>query len=293
MQNSLGIFFALGALLSWGFGDFFIQRTVRAIGTWKALLLICATTTFVLFPFVVTEFSLFISNSGNFWLLSFASLAALVMAVFDFEAFKRGKLAIVEPIISFELPLTIALSVLIWHERLQPIQSLLVFVVFCGILLSITVHEQHLQYHKRILEKGVVLALIAAIGSALSNFFIGASSQEMNPLVTIWFVHTFLALVSVVVILMQGGFRTLVSDVRKNYSIVVSEIVFDNAGWLAFAAATTYIPIAIATTISESYIALAVLLGIFVTKEKLQRHQFIGVILAMCGVIILSIVTSR
>jgi drug/metabolite transporter (DMT)-like permease len=58
--------------------------------------------------------------------------------------------------------------------------------------------------------------------------------------------------------------------------------------WVSFAKATTFIPIAIATTISESYIALAVLLGLFVNREKLRTHQILGITLATFGVIILA-----
>ena len=46
----------------------------------------------------------------------------------------------------------------------------------------------------------------------------------------------------------------------------------DNLAWVAFAYATLYVPIAIATGISESYIALAAALGIIINKEKLKKH---------------------
>lgn len=291
MQSSLGIFFALGALLSWGFEDFFIQRTVRAIGTWKALFFICATGGVILLPFVYQRLPDILSAPGLVSMLLVATTAALAMGLFDFEAFRRGKLAIVEPIISFELPLTIGFVVFLRHEQLGPIQLLLTFVVFCGILLSITIQESHLHYHKRIFEKGVLLAFGAAIASALSNFLIGSSSQDIDPLVTIWFIHTLVALVSAGVLLARGDFAALLSDFRRQYAVIVPEVVFDNLGWVCFAVGASLIPIAITTTISESYVALAVLLGIFITKEKLQRHQFVGIVLAVCGVILLSLVT--
>lgn len=40
MTHYIGILFAFIALISWGFGDFFIQKTTRIIGSWKALFFI-------------------------------------------------------------------------------------------------------------------------------------------------------------------------------------------------------------------------------------------------------------
>lgn len=57
---------------------------------------------------------------------------------------------------------------------------------------------------------------------------------------------------------------------------------------MAFAAAATFAPISVATTISGGYVALAVLLGIFVSREKVKPHQMFGIALVSVGVIVLS-----
>lgn len=69
-------------------------------------------------------------------------------------------------------------------------------------------------------------------------------------------------------------------------------MILDNVAWTAYGFAMIYIPIAIATTISESYVALSVMLGIFVNREKIEKHQIIGIVLAILGVILLSSTTS-
>ncbi|MDI6821128.1 MAG: EamA family transporter [Patescibacteria group bacterium] len=53
-----------------------------------------------------------------------------------------------------------------------------------------------------------------------------------------------------------------------------------------------FLAISIATTISESYIALTVLLGVFINKEKLQRHQIFGIIIAIASVLIISYISG-
>ncbi|MDI6821251.1 MAG: hypothetical protein QMD65_03755 [Patescibacteria group bacterium] len=59
-----------------------------------------------------------------------------------------------------------------------------------------------------------------------------------------------------------------------------------------FSAQRGFLAISIATTISENYIALTVLLGVFINKEKLQRHQFFGIAIAIISVLVLSYINK-
>jgi drug/metabolite transporter (DMT)-like permease len=271
MSSYIGIVFAFVALISWGVGDFFIQQTTRVVGSWKALFFIGIVGFVGLFPFVKNDLSSL--NGSSILLLSLLGVVIVFAALFDFEALRQGKITIVEPIIGLELPLTVGLSILFANESLSLLQLLLIVVVFIGIVLAITSHHTHLHYHKRIFEKGVILAGIGAIGMAL---------------VTIWFTHSLLAVVCGIYLFVKGEFGKLMSDFKKYPKQIIGQSIFDNLAWVSFAKATTYIPIAIATTISESYIALSVMLGLFVNKEKLKRHQIIGVTLAIVGVVTLS-----
>jgi drug/metabolite transporter (DMT)-like permease len=68
-------------------------------------------------------------------------------------------------------------------------------------------------------------------------------------------------------------------------------IIFDNIAWIAFAFAMTLSPIGITTALSESYIIIAVLLGIFVSKEKLEQHQKIGLVVAVGSAVLLALLS--
>jgi uncharacterized membrane protein len=211
----------------------------------------------------------------------------VIAALFDFEALREGKIAVIEPVLGLELPLTVALSVILIHESLSDRQFLAMILVFVGIVLAITTHLHHLKIHKRFFEKGVILAGIGAVGMALSNFLVGYSSQQISPLLTIWFAHGALGLISLIVLIITGRL-SIRRDLKHHGGIVLAESILDNGAWLAYAFATSLIPISIVMTISESYIVLAVMLGIYVNREKLKGHQLLGTILAVCGVILLS-----
>jgi uncharacterized membrane protein len=80
----------------------------------------------------------------------------------------------------------------------------------------------------------------------------------------------------------------MIDHVRKYPYTVLAEVFFDNAAWIAYAFAVVYIPISVAITISESYIILAVILGLIINREKLKHHQYFGVVLAIAGVLVLA-----
>lgn len=290
MIHYAGVLWAFVALFCWGFGDFLIQKTARAVGSWKAIFFIGVVGLIGLFPFVKHDLAFL--RAADLLLLGFLGLVAIFTVLLDFEALRLGKIAIIEPIIGLELPIVVGLSIFLAHESLTLTQMFLVGVVFIGIMLAITVHHTHLHYHKRIFERGVVFAGISAIGMALMNFLVGVSSQGISPLVTIWFTHSLLAVVCGVYIFFRGELRSLISNLRNYPKTIIGQSILDNMAWVAFAMATTFIPIAIATAISETYIALTVILGISVNHEKLKAHQIAGVVLATLGVIALSYLIS-
>ena len=109
---------------------------------------------------------------------------------------------------------------------------------------------------------------------------------------TIWFLHTTLALACLIYLAAKRELASIGRDLRKYPGTILGLSIGDNLAWISYAFAVNYIPISIATTISEAYVALTVLLGIFVNREKIKKHQLIGVALAVIGVIALSAITG-
>ena len=94
----MGILFAFIALFSWGLGDFLIQKSARKFGDWLALFYIAAFSTLALFPFIYKDLGAIFSDLKSLAFLIFDSVVILFAALFDFEAFKRGKIAVIEPV---------------------------------------------------------------------------------------------------------------------------------------------------------------------------------------------------
>jgi drug/metabolite transporter (DMT)-like permease len=285
----MGILLAVTALFSWGLGDFLIQRGTRRFGDWITLFYITAFGAIVLFPFVYKDLgNAFGSHAILLWIASFVMLGA---ALFDFQALKVGKISVAEPILAFEIPVAALLAAYVIREHLSFLQTGFVVALIAGIFL---VSTRSLENLKRIhLEKGIWWAVAATVFMGAADFSLGLGSRATNPLVANWVMNIFIAAVTLAYIAGTSQLPEITKDFRSSKRLILNVCFFDNLAWVAFSYACIFIPIAIATGISEGFIAFAGGLGLLFNKEKLKRHQWIGFFLAAVSVIVLAFITDR
>ena len=103
-----------------------------------------------------------------------------------------------------------------------------------------------------------------------------------------WFTDTFIVSILAIYLTRTSRWREVWRDWRKSKKLILGVSILDNLAWLVFSYSMVLIPIAIATGISESYIALAAILGLVFNKEKLKKHQWYGLALALLAVIVIA-----
>jgi len=290
MGLEIGIAFAFGALLFWGFGDFLIQRTARKLGDWETLFVVTLFGVILLFPFVYNDIEAAIGfHDSTFLLLVGMSVVLFAAALLDFEALKKGKLAIVEPIMALEVPVTVIVTFVAINEGVSALQIFLISTLVLGLVL-VSAKKHHFR-RKAWLGRGAIVAMAGSIFMGLANFMVGFSSRVTSPLFANWFLDLFIAAISLFYLMSHHKLGKMSSDFSANRKLVLSVCFLDNLAWVFIAIAATIIPIAIAFALSESYIVLAALLGIVINKELLQRHQKAGLVIALGSAIVLSFVT--
>ncbi len=274
----IGILCAIWSLFSRWIGDFLIQRSSRKIGDWETLLVVSLSATILLFPFIFHDLPL-IFIPQNIVILSAVAAIFLIMSLLNFESLKRGKISVVEPIFTLEVPVAIFLSFTFLHETISLQQAVLIIVVMSWLIL-ISLKPHHLN-KRSWLEAWVLLAFAAAIFEWASNFIVGFSSRINDPLLTIWILSIVSTIISLIYLMRYHTFKSLRDTISLHKKLLTWLSILDNAGWIFFAFAVTMVPIAIATPLSEGYIALASLLGLLINKEKLRPYQKIWFILAL------------
>jgi drug/metabolite transporter (DMT)-like permease len=277
-----GIFFAFGAFFLWGFGDFLIQKTVRKIGTIFTLAWIGLFGSIILLPFVWND--LYMLKGNNLILIVGLGIITFFGGLMNLKALKEGKLSVVEIVLSIELPITIALGIFFLGEYLNLFQGFLVLLILMGILLTST-KDLNLRFK---IEKGVILGLLTAIFMAFTNLFTGVSSKTITPFIAIWgpwLVFTILTFGLILFIDEKGFFKSM----KTNYKLIIPTSIIDTSAWVCYALALSTMAVSITTAITESYPALALMLGVFINKEKIKKHQWLGAILSLVACIILGL----
>ena len=286
MVFELGVLFAVASVVFWGFGDFLIQRSAKKICDWETIFIICITGIIVLMPFVYSDLGAVLAGDSTFLILFGVSVVLLLASLFHFESMKRGKIAVVESVMTMEVPVTILFAFFLINESIDYAGIALIVAMLIGLFMIST--KPHHFSRKAWLEKGVFLALLGAVLMGASNFFVGLASRITNPLLTVWFVDIVGAAVCLFYLLANDRFGRMARDMKNSKRALLQVSLLDNFGWIAFALAATLIPIGIAVALSESYIALAAVLGLLINKEILLRYQKIGLVISVVSAIALA-----
>ena len=291
ITSSIGIGLAFIAMLSWGIGDFVMQKSVKKMGDWETLFFITLFGTFILFPFVYRSIPTLVMNPGNdLLILCGAGIVLVIAAICSFEGYKTGKLSVLEPMLSLEIVSTALLSFFILHDVVTPLQIILIALLICGLVL--VSYRGHSFSRKVFLEKGVIIFCAGAILMGVADFLLGWGSRVTDPLLANFAINVVMVVVSGAVLLAGGRMHHAYRDVMASRGLVLVMSIADNVGWIAYAVAMALVPIAVATGLSESSTIISVLLGLFFNKERLLSHQKIGLSIALISVVVLACVTA-
>jgi drug/metabolite transporter (DMT)-like permease len=218
-------------------------------------------------------------------LLSLLGIILFLASLFNFEAYKRGKIGVIDTVLTLELPVTILLGFLFLHEQLNSLQLLLVGFLMLGIYLVSTAGRK-LSFR---LEKGVLLALAAVVGVGIVNFLVAVSSMNISPLLAIWFPWTLSVILCLIVLMWHRDVRSIMHNFSKYPWLILAMAIFDTAAWCFYAFALRDGELGIITAITESYPVIALLLGVTIGRERIVPWQYIGCAVALLASISLAL----
>jgi uncharacterized membrane protein len=212
MMIEIGVIFAFIAMFAWGFGDFLIQKSTRKIGVWITLFIITLTGFVVLTPFALKNAQNLFTFGRNIFIIG--GIAYFIAAFLDLESLRKGKLDIVEPIWSLEIISSTLLAFFILGEKLENIQFLFIGILIISLVL-VSLKSFNFE-RKHLVEKGVFIAVIAALTMGVANFFIGVGSRQIDPITMKWGMDLFLTVCSFFIILKNKEFKGLFKKIKQN-----------------------------------------------------------------------------
>ncbi|NYT19813.1 MAG: DMT family transporter [Methanosarcinales archaeon] len=275
----LVVFFSLAAAATWGAADFGGGFATKRASVYSVVIITQAVGLFLL-PFLALYFSEeFPPMNGMFWGFV-AGVAGSLGLLALYHALSIGKMGVAAPVSAV---VTVALPVVYgaFNEGLPAGHQIAGFVIGIGAmwLISSTGEKGELK------KQDLIYPLLAGVGFGL--FFI---SVDLFSESAVFWPLTVAKISAVVVIL---GFALL----RKSASVPSKDVLpliilagfFDTVGNLFFALASQAGRLDIATVIASLYPGSTVLLAWLLLKERMSSMQWVGVVLALAAIVLISL----
>jgi len=269
---------ALFALVAWSIQRLLSKVALRTLGTRKFYLLSAVVSLAVYTPYLVWR------PPAVAELLPAFGLACLMAVTFGVttEAIRRGPLGAVSPVTALSPAVTAALAVALLGERLTPLAYLGVALAPIGVVL-ITLGPTSSKGKQGWLVLAILSLVLQGIGAFIAKLVVSPAGPSALLLMG--------ASVQVVVGLFLAPPRTWsIADLRgRPAAFTIIAYVIAGIATIGYLLALASGPAAAVVPLVATSPALAGLLGIAILKEKTNWRQWAGIVLALCGAVLLSL----
>jgi drug/metabolite transporter (DMT)-like permease len=233
-----------------------------------------------------------------------AGLLNMLASLALYHSFEHGTMSIVGPVSSSYPALTVALS-LLSGERIHAVRAAGLAVTLLGVILAATSFaqskatqaEKNLPPHaaaddaitsRAHLSTGVGWAIYAALGFGVLFWFLGYHVvPAVGSAVSVW-VMRLTALVSLSVA--AGPTRQTLRLPRGSvWWLLLAVGILDTAAFVANNAGLSTGQVSVVSVLASLYGAFTVLLAWIFLRERLERSQWLGIVLIFIGIVLVSL----
>lgn len=306
MNISLAIILGLTGAISWGAADFAARFASRQVGAYRTL--------FFMQFFGFLALTVYLKSTGGFshgiapgwqpWGMAVAAgLLNVLASLALYHSFEHGALSIVGPVSSSYPALTVALS-LLSGERIHAVRAAGLGVTLLGVILAATSFAQskdtetqthpehaaaaHTEQQRAHLSTGVGWAICAALGFGVLFWFLGFHVvPAVGSAVSVW-VMRLTALVALSLAAAPTG-HALKLPQGKVWWFLLAVGILDTAAFVANNAGLSTGQVSVVSVLASLYGAFTVLLAWLFLRERLERSQWLGIVLIFIGIVLVSI----
>jgi drug/metabolite transporter (DMT)-like permease len=293
----LGIILGLTGAVCWGIADFAARFASRRVGAYRTL--------FFMQFFGFVALSIYLKVAGGFshlapgwkpWALTIAAgLLNVIASLSLYHSFEIGVMSIVAPVSSSYPALTVALS-LASGERIHALRGIGIAVTLAGVILAAMSfapktndsQASSVEPSGAHLSRGVGWAILAAIGFGLMFWFLGFHVIPLvGDAVSVW-VMRLTALLSLAIFALPT--RQSIRLPRGTVWWMLATVgLMDTAAFVTNNAGLHIGPVSVVSVLASLYGAVTVLLSWIFLRERLERSQWLGIVLIFAGVVCVSI----
>jgi drug/metabolite transporter (DMT)-like permease len=293
----LGIILGLTGAVCWGMADFAARFASRRVGAYRTL--------FFMQFFGFLALSLYLKFNGGFshvapgwqpWALTVAAgLLNVAASLSLYHSFEIGVMSIVGPVSSSYPALTVILA-LASGERIHALRAVGMAITFAGVILAAmsfapkasAPSDPNAASSGAHLSRGVGWAILAAVGFGFMFWFLGFHVVPLvGDAVSVW-VMRLTALVSLSVFALPAR-----QSIRLPHGgvwwMLAAVGLMDTAAFVANNAGLHIGPVSVVSVLASLYGAVTVLLSWIFLRERLERSQWLGIVLIFIGIVCVSI----
>jgi drug/metabolite transporter (DMT)-like permease len=308
LQLSLAIILGLTGALCWGGADFAARFASRRVGAYRTL--------FFMQFFGFIALSVYLKFRGGFFegiapewhpwtLAALAGVINMIASLSLYYSFQIGVMSIVGPVSSAYPALTVALAVAS-GERITALRGAGLAVTLVGVILAATTFtpaaatpvnanperespaNETAAKETAHLSKGVGWALLAALGFGVLFWFLGFYVvPAVGPTISVWVIR--LTCFSVLAVAAVPTRQSLKLPSGSVWWLLAAVGFLDTAAFVANNAGLHTGQVSVVSVLASLYGAVTVLLAWIFLREKLERSQWLGIVLIFVGIVLVSI----
>src|ERR1700720_3458750 len=313
MNISLAIILGLTGAVCWGAADFAARFASRRVGAYR--------TPFFMQFFGFIALSVYLKFRGGFFegiapgwhpwaLAALAGVINMIASLSLYYSFQIGVMSIVAPVSSAYPALTVALAIAS-GERITALRGAGLAVTLIGVILAATTFtpsaaspvnaspvnanpenesaaKETAPKESAHLSKGVGWALLAALGFGVLFWFLGFYVvPAVGTTISVWVIRlTSFSVLAIAAIPTRQSLRLPSGSV---WWLLAAVGFLDTAAFVANNAGLHTGQVSVVSVLASLYGAVTVLLAWIFLREKLERSQWLGIILIFVGIVLVSL----
>ena len=274
------------AAIGWGASDFVAALVAKRIGVLRTAFGVHFVSVALITIYLLSAGGLGAVSPAQWLALAGISVLSFLTYLSFYRALQMGPIAIVSPIVGAYAIIVILLAVLVFGERLGGVQLIGVSAAIAGVVL-VSLDLRALRSGERLIGMGVVFGLLTMAGLGLWQYSAGVLSKEMGWFLPIYVnrVLTFAMLVPASLLWRRLPWQRLTLPLIAGLVFVA---VAETGGLFAFSRGAEVGIISIVAASSTIYPVLPILGGLLVFQERIAPNQWVGLAVAMCGLLMLA-----
>ena len=299
MAGEIGIFLAVVALIGWGAYPVLMKKVIDKLGEYTCLLF--NSVVIVVFLIITSVFTIKIQMPSDFVIAAIVigSIMGVIALYLYYKAIRLGNVSVVTVIVSMYAIWTVIVSYFLFNERLLVQQYIAIGVIIIG---SIIVAMEKLSLPERFNEKhfkqfmksdvwseGAGLALVVSFCWTVYNLAVKYSVKSIGPHKTMVYMVT-LGLFFILLAFLARPVKELVTmPDKKQLKWLGPSALLYSIGAVSFFFALKYSPLSIVTPITSAAPAVTVVMAVAILGDRLKAHQYVGILMAVAGIVVLSL----